>query len=313
MKKILHLLGTTALAAMLVACSSDEAEKKDDSTAQQQTTQNVYPLTVTDAIGHDVTIEEEPERIISLAPSNTEILYALGLEDEIVGVTTNDNYPEQVKEKPVVGDIEFNAEQIIALEPDLVLVHESGMYTAEPLIEQLQAVDIDYYVVDNAETFDATYDTFEAIGQLTNKQQESQTLIEQVQAKVNEVTAAVQDQEKKKAFIVVGTDPDIYVVGQHTFMDEMLQLINVENAVQVEGWPMLSAEDFVMANPDSIICTYAGDDTNILSNAAFKHMTAVKNNALNVIDGDTTSRQGPRIGEGLEQIAKAIYPDAFAN
>ena len=309
MKKVWKAVGVTALAAMLAACSADEettAPAKEEATS-------LYPLTVTDAIGKEVTIEEEPERIISLAPSNTEILYALGLEEQIVGLTANDNFPEQVKEKPSVGDIDFNIEEIIALEPDLVLVHESGMFSAEPVIEQLAALDIDVYVVDNAESFDATYDTFEAIGQLTNKEQEAADLVVDVQTKVDEVTAVVEGQEVKKAFVVVGTIPDIYVVGQKTFLNEMLMVLNVENAVQEEGWPMYSAEDFVAANPDSIIFTYAGDETNIIGNAAFKDMTAVKNNALTVVDGDTTSRQGPRIGEGLEEIAKAIYPYAFDN
>ena len=308
MKKLWKIAGATALAAMLVACGAEEETKAP---AKEEKSQ--YPLTVTDAVGNEVTIEAEPERIISLAPSNTEILYALGLEEQIVGLTTNDNYPPEVSEKPTVGDMEFNVEEIINLTPDLVLVHESGMFSAEALMEQLKTLDIDVYVVDNAESFDATYATFKAIGELTNKEQEAAELIEDVKEDVAEVVAAVEGQESKKAFVVVGTDPDIYLAGQKTFLNEMLQLIKVENAVQEEGWPMYSAEDFVAANPDSLIFTYAGDDQNIVSNKAFSTMEAVKNNALTVVDGDTTSRQGPRIGDGLEEMAKAIYPDAFSN
>ena len=309
MKKVWKAVGVTALAAMLAACSADEettAPAKEEATS-------LYPLTVTDAIGKEVTIEEEPERIISLAPSNTEILYALGLEEQIVGLTTNDNYPPEVSEKPTVGDMEFNVEEIINLNPDLVLVHESGMFSAEALIDQLTALEIDVYVVDNAESFAATYDTFEAIGELTNREEEAAELVEEVQTQIDEVVATVEGQESKSAFIVVGTDPDIYVVGQKTFLHEMLEVLHVKNAVQEEGWPLYSAEDFVAANPDSIIFTYAGDDTNVLNNKAFSTMDAVKNNALTVVDGDTTSRQGPRIGDGLEEMAKAIYPDAFNN
>ncbi|MER1998597.1 MAG: ABC transporter substrate-binding protein [Lysinibacillus sp.] len=308
MNKLWKFAGATALAAMLVACSAEEETKAPEKEEKSQ-----YPLTVTDAVGNEVTIEAEPERIISLAPSNTEILYALGLEEQIVGLTTNDNYPPEVSEKPTVGDMEFNVEEIINLTPDLVLVHESGMFSAEALIEQLTALDIDVYVVNNAESFDATYATFEAIGELTNKEQEATELIEDVKEDVAEVVATVEGQDPKKAFVVVGTDPDIYVAGQKTFLNEMLQVINVENAVQEEGWPLYSAEDFVAANPDSLIFTYAGDDQNILTNKAFSTMAAVKNNALTVVDGDTTSRQGPRIGDGLEEMAKAIYPDAFSN
>ena len=309
MKKIWKIVSATALAAMLAACGAEEEKTKP----AKESENSQYPLTVTDAIGNEVTIEEEPQRIISLAPSNTEILYALGLEEQIVGLTTNDNYPPEVSEKPTVGDMEFNVEEIINLNPDLVLVHESGMFSAEALIDQLTALEIDVYVVDNAESFDATYDTFEAIGELTNREEEAAELVEEVQTQIDEVVATVEGQESKSAFIVVGTDPDIYVVGQKTFLHEMLEVLHVKNAVQEEGWPLYSAEDFVAANPDSIIFTYAGDDTNVLNNKAFSTMDAVKNNALTVVDGDTTSRQGPRIGDGLEEMAKAIYPDAFNN
>lgn len=309
MKKLWKIAGATALAAMLVACNAEE-EKKEPA---KEASSAHYPLTVTDAVGTEVVIEEEPERIISLAPSNTEILYALGLEDQIVGLTTNDNYPPEVSEKPTVGDMDFNVEEIINLQPDLVLVHESGMYSAEALIEQLTALEIDVYVVDDANTFEETYDTFEAIGELTNKEQEAAELVEDVKEKVNEVVEAVEGQEEKSAFIVVGTEPDIYVVGQKTFLNEMLAVINVKNAVEQEGWPLYSAEDFVAANPDSIIFTYEEDVKNVSTNKAFSTMDAVKNNALTAVDGDTTSRQGPRIGEGLEEMAKAIYPDAFSN
>ena len=309
MKKIWKIVSATALAAMLAACGAEEETTKP----AKESENSQYPLTVTDAIGNEVTIEEEPQRIISLAPSNTEILYALGLEEQIVGLTTNDNYPPEVSEKPTVGDMEFNVEEIINLNPDLVLVHESGMFSAEALIDQLTALEIDVYVVDNAESFDATYDTFEAIGELTNREEEAAELVEEVQTQIDEVVATVEGQESKSAFIVVGTDPDIYVVGQKTFLHEMLEVLHVKNAVQEEGWPLYSAEDFVAANPDSIIFTYAGDDTNVLNNKAFSTMDAVKNNVLTVVDGDTTSRQGPRIGDGLEEMAKAIYPDAFNN
>lgn len=308
MKKLWKIAGATALAAMLVACNDEE-----QTTAPEKESDALYPLTVTDAVGTEVVIEEEPERIISLAPSNTEILYALGLEEQIVGLTTNDNYPEQVSEKPTVGDMTFNVEEIINLQPDLVLVHESGMFTAEGVIEQLTALNIDVYVVDNAESFEATYATFTAIGELTNKQEEAKALIEDVKAQVAEVVAAVEDEPTKKAFVVVGTEPDIYVAGQNTFLNEMLETVNGTNAVAEEGWPMYSAEDFVAANPDSLIFTYAGDDTNVASNVAFSAMDAVKNNALTVVNGDTTSRQGPRIGDGLLEMAKAIHPNAFNN
>ena len=308
MKKLWTLAGTAALAIMLAACGAEEETK-----APAKEEASHYPLTVKDSVGNEVTIEEQPERIISLAPSNTEILYALGLEEQIVGLTTNDNYPPEVSEKPTVGDMNFNVEEIINLTPDLVLIHESNMSSAGPVIEQLAALDIDVYVVDDANTFEETYDTFEVIGELTNKEEQANELVEDVQQKVDEVLTAIEGQDPKTAFLVVGMTPDIYVAGQKTFLAEMLKTINVENAVQQEGWSLYSAEDFVAANPDSLIFTYEGDIETIRANEAFQTMDALKNDALTVVNGDTTTRQGPRIGEGLEEIAKAIYPNAFSN
>lgn len=313
MKKFWQLAAAATLAiSMLAACGEEKETEQEKSNVAVEENQDVaFPVTVTDALGKDITLEEAPDRIVSLTPSNTEILFGLGLDEEVVGVNDNDNYPEQVADKTRIGGIEYNIETIISLQPDVVFAHESSMFTFESAIEQLEASGITVFVVENAITFDETYETIEVIGTLTGKDEEADQIITSIQSKLADIQAKLQGVAPKTAFMVVGGSPDIYVVGQNTFMNEMLKAINVDNAVKEEGWPLYSAEQFIAANPDSIVFTYAGDDETIKNNPAFAVMKAIQNNALTVVDGDTTSRQGPRIAEGVESLAKAIYPEVF--
>lgn len=313
MKKFWQLAAAATLAiSMLAACGEEkETEQQKQTSAVEENQDVAFPVTVTDALGKDITLEEAPDRIVSLTPSNTEILFGLGLDEEIVGVNDNDNYPEQVADKTRIGGTEYNIETIISLQPDIVFAHESSMFTFESAIEQLEASGVTVFVVENAITFDETYETIEVIGTLTGKDEEADKINATIQSKLDDIQAKLQGVAPKTAFMVVGASPDIYVVGQNTFMNEMLKAINVENAVKEEGWPLYSAEQFIAANPDSIVFTYAGDDEMIKNNPAFAVMKAIQNNALTVVDGDTTSRQGPRIAEGVESLAKAIYPEVF--
>lgn len=313
MKKFWQLAAAATLAiSMLAACGEEkETEQQEQNIAVEENQDVAFPVTVTDALGKEITLEEAPDRIVSLTPSNTEILFGLGLDEEIVGVNDNDNYPEQVTEKTRIGGTEYNIETIISLQPDIVFAHESSMFTFESAIEQLEASGVKVFVVENAENFDETYETIEVIGTLTGKDEEADKINAAIQSKLADIQAKLQGVAPKTAFMVVGASPQIYVTGQNTFMNEMLKVINVENAVKEEGWIQYSAEQFIAANPDSIVFTYAGDDETIKNNAAFATMTAIQNNALTVVDGDTTSRQGPRIAEGVESLAQAIYPEVF--
>lgn len=316
MKTWQRLSSTGIISIMLLAgCGVEETAIEKEGTAQSTETaeeQTQFPVTVTDALNKEVTVEKAPERIISLIPSNTEILFGLGLNKEIIGVSDNDNYPEEALTKEKVGGMEFNLEQLIALKPDLVVAHESGLYSFnEEGIAQLESVGIPVFVVKNAATFEETYTTIEQIGQLTGKAAEATEIIASIQKGIQDIEVKVADLEEKSVFIVVGTKPDLYAAGQETFINEMLEVLNVENAVQELGWPMYSSEQFVDSNPDAVLTTYETDFEEIVNNSAYAEMEAVKNGNIHVVDGDTTSRQGPRIVEGIESLGEAIYPDVF--
>ncbi len=303
---------------LLAACGQDDNNEPQTQGEQQTEVQQetdelaaAFPATVTDALGREVTLERAPEKIISLTPSNTEILFALNLENEVVGVNDIDDYPPAVAEKERVGSMEYNVEKIVSLQPDIVFAHESSMFAVEPALEQLEAAGVTVFVVKNAATFEETYMTMEQIGTLTGKVEEAEKMVESIKTKLADIQAKVEGQEEKSAFVVVGMTPDIYAVGQNTFMDEMLKAINIKNVVEADEWPMYSPEDFVASNPSTIIVTYAEDVDAVLNNPAFAEMDAVKNGAVYTVDGSMTSRQGPRIADGVESIAKAMYPEIF--
>lgn len=332
MKKMWQLWLTAVLAVLLLtACggtdnnqdkgtdnnaSSTEQSGKDEGTDSEASEDAItYPLTITDARGKEITLEKAPETIISTLPSNTEILFELGLDDEIVAVDDYSDYPEAAKEKEKIGDMNLNIEKIISLNPDIVFGHEMSLPGSEAGYQQIRDVGIPVYVVKNAMNFDETYSTIEAIGEATNKPEEALKIVEDMKAKVEEVVAKTADVETPKRVIVETSDvPEIYVPGKNTFMQEILDKIGAENVVTEEGWIMISPEEIVKQNPDVMVIMhdYTPDVINsVKKRDGFADLTAVKEDQVVQVDANLTSRTGPRLSEGLEEVAKAVYPEAF--
>lgn len=306
---------TAAVAtSALVACSDNE-ETTNEATNETET-DGAYPLTVTDASGTEITIEKEPERIISMIPSNTEILFELGLGDEVIAVTDIDDYPAEAAEKEKIGAMEFDFEKIISLSPDVVFSHESAMGVSEAGIEQLRAAGIDVFVVEDAKNFEHTYETIYDIAEITNTTEQADTIVADMKEQVADIQEKLADVEPKRVFIENSDAPEIYTAGSNTFTDEMLQMIKAENvAATQEGWYPISSEEIITQNPDVILVSYSYVPdilTTLPLRPGFDTIAAVKNNAVYQIDEDTTSRQAPRLAEGLLEMATAIHPEAFS-
>jgi iron complex transport system substrate-binding protein len=321
MKKFWQLALTSLMAlSLLTACGQNDAQQKEnttDNTSVQEEKATSYPMTLTDVTGNEVTLEEAPKAIVSMIPSNTEILYALGLSEEIVGVSDYDNYPKEAASKEKIGGMEFNVEKIISLNPDLVLAHESALGTWDAGLQQLRDAGVQVYTVTNAETFDATYETIHEIGEATGKTEEATKIVEDMKAKIKEVQDKVAEVDtKKKVLVEVSPEPEIYTPAGNTIMNEMLGMINAENLVaDLDGWIKIDPEEIVKRNPDVILTTYGNytpDAVNLVLNRnGFSDVTAVKNKAVHDMDADLTGRMGPRLADGLELVAKNVYPEAF--
>ncbi len=319
MKKRLLLLILFLTFGLLTACAggnqTENADHNGYQEAEQRENKNVaFPVTVKDARGSEVVVEEKPERIVSLIPSNTETAFALGLEKEIVGVSDHDNYPEEVEEKERVGGMELNIEKIISLKPDLVLASEINPQEG---LQQLEDAGITVLVVNDAANFSDAYDSIKMIGEATGKLDEAEKIVQGIKNKIKEIQDQIgTDAEKKKVYVEVWPAPDISVAGKNTFIDEMLQLIGAENIIKKEGWPKVDQEAVIEADPDVIITTYgayAGSDSDkeIPERDGWQDVTAVKNKQIYDVDNDTVTRPGPRLAEGIEEIAKAVYPEIF--
>lgn len=306
---------------ILAGCGSTTEKAKDETNTEgqtEQTEQAAFPVTIKDALDNEVVIEEEPQTLISLIPSNTEIIYALGLGEKVVGLTTNDTYPEETAEVEKVGDYNIDIEKVIALNPDLVFAHESAATTQEAGLQQIRDAGINVFIVNDAVNFEDVYKTIDTIGQLTGTTEDAETLTADMKAKLDEIKEKVATvTEKKKVYIEISPAPEIYSVGKNTFMDVMLQTINAENATgDLEGWPSIDQESVLERNPDVIITTYNYVEDavgQLTSREGWSEITAVKNKQVVEVNQDLVNRPGPRVVEGVEELAKAVYPEVFNN
>lgn len=324
MKKFWKFGMNAGLAALLLTgCGGENAaveEQEIETPAEppKEIAEVEFPVTLTDAVGEEVVIEEEPDAIVSMIPSNTEIAYELGLGEKMVGVSDFDNYPEEAAEVEKIGGQEFNVEKIISLNPDVVLAHESGVGVGEAGFQQLRDAGILVYVVSEANSFDEVYETISVIGQATGAMEEADALVSQMEVQVEEIKEqASAVEEPKTVFVEVGSTPEIYTTGSGTFMDEMLDIINAENiAAEQEGWVSMDPEAIVAANPDVIITTegaYVPDAAEkIKARSGFAEVTAVKEDQVYSVDSDQVTRSGPRLTAGLLELAEAVYPEVFS-
>lgn len=310
---------------VLAGCSSSSDENKDKNKEDVQTEQSdagnssevAFPVTVTDATGAKLTIEEKPEKIVSVLPSNTEIAFALGLGDEIVGVSDHDNYPEEATKKEKIGGLELNVEKILSLEPQLVLADQSN---DEKALDQLRDSGIPVLVVSSASNFDGVYDVIGLIGKATGTHEKALDIITEMKDKLialEEKASTIEEKDQKSVFVEISPSPEIYTTGKDTFMDELLTKINAKNAAEDQvGWPKMNEEAIIALNPDVIITTYGSfvEDpvAEVTERNGWNDVTAVKNKQIIDVNEDLVSRPGPRLVEGAEELGKAIYPDIFA-
>ncbi|WP_090926876.1 ABC transporter substrate-binding protein [Salibacterium qingdaonense] len=325
------MLPVLCLTSILIipGCSSgqdtEDAQTKNETrnTVQKESTSEdeTFPVEINDASEDSVTIEEEPERIISIIPSNTEIAFALGLEEEIAGVSDHADYPKEAAEKEKIGGLQFNVEKIISLEPDLVLAHASSLQQSKEGLQQIEEAGIDVLVVNEAASFEETYESINMIARATGAKAEAKEIISSMKDDVEhlrEQASQIPEEKKKTVWMEIQPPPDLYTTGSGTFQHSMLKLIHAENAAGSEkGWIPYTTEDAVKQNPQVIITTYGQSvDGNpaaqIKNRDGWSNVPAVENGEIYHVNSNLVSRPGPRLAEGAEELAELIYPDVFA-
>ncbi|MDN5709958.1 MAG: ABC transporter substrate-binding protein [Planococcus sp. (in: firmicutes)] len=310
------LLLSIPLALTLGACQDNTAEAPaTEETTEETSTETASdaPYTVTDDRGEELEFEQAPETIVSLIPSNTEIVFALDAGDQLVGVTDYDNYPEAAQDIERVSDsVEFNAEKIIQLDPDIVLAYSTG--EAPPALSQLEDADIPVFVIESATSFDEVYGDIEQIASVLAKEEKGAEVIEGIQTQIEDVQerlAAVEEQ--KEVYVEISPSPEIYTTGKSTFQQEILNHAQVTNVFDdLEGWPNISEEEVITRDPEVILTTvsYVEDAVgDIEARDSWSAVEAIENGEVHFIDSDITSRPGPRIGEAVQLVAETVYPE----
>jgi cobalamin transport system substrate-binding protein len=290
----------------LTACgSSDETAASGSPSAAA-----AGPITVTDDSGTEVTLDAPAERIVSLAPANTEIAYAVGAGDKMVAGTSYDDYPEEAKALPKIGDFANpNVEKIASYTPDLVLA-AGGIQ--DKLRSKLEDLGMKVYVVD-PKTYDGTVATIENIGRLAGEESGAQSVADTMNAAKEEVQAAVAGQPAATTFLEIYSKP-LMTAGSGTFIDDMITLAGGENvgAQAGEGFPTFSTEVLVKDDPQVYIADSGSMSKpgEINKRAGFGELTAVKDGYVYVIQDDIVARPGPRLAEGLKVLAGYIHPEA---
>ncbi|PHK50482.1 ABC transporter substrate-binding protein [Staphylococcus edaphicus] len=255
------------------------------------------------------------DRIISLMPSNTEILYELGLGDKVIGVSTVDDYPKEVKDKKQFDAMKLNKEALLKAKPDLILAHESQKATDGKVLSSLKDSGVKVVYVKDAQSIDDMYGTFEQVGKVTGKEKEATALVKETKANIKKVIRSVpKDAKSQKVFMEVSSEPEIYTAGNHTFFDDMLKQLKTQNSFSnLDGWQKVSKEAIIKKNPDVMISTMGiseSDYQNIIDKrGGFDSLKAVKNGRIEAVNGDQISRPGPRIDDGLKALRDAIYKE----
>ncbi len=274
------------------------------------------PLSITDQAGRQVNFKALPQRIISLAPSNTEILFALGLESKIVGVTDYCNYPPEGKQKPSIGGFSTpNIEEVVAKSPDLVLA--ANIHISK-IVPQLEARGLTVMVL-NPKNIDQIAAAITLVGRATGKEKEAVTLTSSLRQRVKAVGEKASLLSSRPAVCFIVWHEPLNVAGSGTFHDELIQIAGGYNiAGKLSGYSKdFSLENLVMANPQVIIAGVGmgtGEDKPlqfIKTESRLKDIPARINNRIHAIDQDIAGRAGPRIVDALEEFAKFIHPEVF--
>jgi len=276
------------------------------------------PLELTDGLGRTVTLSGPAQRIVSLAPSNTEILFTVGAGTQVVGRDEFTNYPQEAMSLPSVGGSYggYNSEAIVNLKPDLVLAAEIN--TPEQ-VKTLEDLGLTVYYLSNPKDLEGMYQNLQLVAKMTGHETEAGKLVESLKervAAVDEKMASVT--EKPSVFYELdSTDPNApYTFGPGTFMDLLISKAGGKNVGSVLGspWAQISLEELVVQNPDLIILgdsNYGVTAEAVAARAGWADLSAVKEGHVYPFNDDLASRPGARLVDGLEELAKLIHPELF--
>lgn len=311
------LLAAMLVAAVLAAACGDNASTTTPDSNPTATTTNAFPMDVERSDGKTLTLEAPPQRIVSLSPAHTEIIYALGANDTLAAVDRNANYPQAAADfEPKVDAYEPNVESIAALDPDLVIV----VSDTSGLVDALDRLNIPVLFADLNEvrTVEDAFGQIELLGRITDHHGEADAMLEDLRGRLTSVQQTVESiPADERPTVYHELDETFYSVADQTFIGDLYRILGAENVAGDGGgnpYPQLTQEAIINANPDVIVL---GDEAfgvsvdSVKARPGWDAIDAVKHDRVYGVDPDVVSRPGPRIIDALEELAQKLYPERF--
>ena len=273
-----------------------------------------YPIDITDDSGHTVTITNST-RIVSLAPSNTEILFAVGAGSRVVGVTEYCDYPPETANISNIGGFAtVNVEAVVNLSPDLIF---AATQNGEETINQLRNLNLTVVVL-NPNNIEDIFSNILLVGNITKNQNNASQVVENMRFQINKITDITNDlpdDQKPRVMYIVWDEP-LYSAGSDTYPDDLIKKAGGINIVQSKGWPVMNLESVVAENPQIIFTSSMGNESyaltnRVLNNTVLARTDAVKNGRVfPIADPNIVERAGPRITQGLAELYEYMHTAA---
>lgn len=266
-------------------------------------------FSIVDDLGNKITFGKAPERIISLAPNITEIIYALRCGDKLAGSTLYCYYPEEAKNLEKVGDLlTVNLEKVVSLKPDLVFITVEG--NAKEYSDKLRELGVKIFI-SNPRNYDGIKKTVLDIAEILDKKDLADSLIKNWDNRVNYIKNVLMDKTPKKGAFMVSLSP-IMLAGKNTFINSLMETVNIKNIAEDSpmNYPVFSREEILQRNPEYMIVpeNTIGDIKEFLKiYPEWKRIDAVKNNKIIWVDPDISTRPGPRFIEAVEFLFQRLY------
>ena len=277
-------------------------------------TGNILAGPVIDQVGRTLVVPENPTRVIALAPSITEIIYDLGQERKLIGVTQYSTYPSEAESLPRVGSyVRLDIEKIVSLKPDLCIAIKDG--NPKHIVDKIVALNIPVYVIDPRNLLQIM-DTITRLGSLLDAGNAAAVLVADMEKRIGQVqTLAKRARYKPRVFFQIDAEP-LFSAGNNTFIHELIELSGgINTAAGEDPYPRYSWEDILVLQPEIVlISSMAGglDPENLIRSwKKWKQLSAVNNDQVFVVEADLFDRPTPRLVDGLEAIAAIIHPELF--